>query len=358
MNTVEACLYYPPPEGPHEKKINNHQLQMVYPNVKLKTRIVVVLTLLCATSLCAQIAPTTAPAATSSFSFEDLYTRLNAGTTGSERVFTEPATGPSAATMHTINQIMAKAPLLDAANGADATMVLGGKTFWGLLSGTWGTATGAMPNNGAVTYTPGTADQAVAAGYHNGAGKVSGDADLTASNIKNGVEIFGVPGTMVGGSSLKPGGTFSPGMRWYDNNDGTITDVTTGLVWVKNCNIAACCFTPVQLTQPAVGYYDDVFILVYRLQNGISGLTDGSVEGDWRIPTAKEMQHVSSGTEAASYSFPQLFTNIQGFTYWTITNSPNIQNVYCWNMESLTFTERAKRLVPNTCLVMPVRSGI
>lgn len=42
---------------------------------------------------------------------------------------------------------------------------------------------------------PGTAAQAIAAGYHNGGGTVAGDADLAAGNIVSGVQIFGVTGT-------------------------------------------------------------------------------------------------------------------------------------------------------------------
>jgi hypothetical protein len=66
-----------------------------------------------------------------------------------------------------------------------------------VLTGTTiaGTA-GTMPNNGAVTITPGTTNQTIAAGYHNGSGVVNGDADLIASNIKSGVNIFGVVGTV------------------------------------------------------------------------------------------------------------------------------------------------------------------
>ena len=54
-----------------------------------------------------------------------------------------------------------------------------------------------MPNNGAVTLTPGTADQTIVAGYHNGSGKVVGDPDLTAGNIKKDVNIFNVAGTSI-----------------------------------------------------------------------------------------------------------------------------------------------------------------
>ena len=54
--------------------------------------------------------------------------------------------------------------------------------------------TGTMPNRGAVIITPGTADQVIPAGYHNGAGKVVGDPDLVSANIKAGANIFGVAG--------------------------------------------------------------------------------------------------------------------------------------------------------------------
>ncbi|MTI57495.1 hypothetical protein [Geosporobacter ferrireducens] len=65
-----------------------------------------------------------------------------------------------------------------------------------VLAGTTiaGTA-GSMPNRGAVTITPNTANQTIAAGYHNGSGIVIGSSNLVPSNIKNGVNIFGVIGT-------------------------------------------------------------------------------------------------------------------------------------------------------------------
>jgi hypothetical protein len=54
---------------------------------------------------------------------------------------------------------------------------------------------GTMTNRGAVTITPGTSNQAIAAGYHNGSGYVAGDSDLVAANILAGVNIFNVAGS-------------------------------------------------------------------------------------------------------------------------------------------------------------------
>lgn len=64
--------------------------------------------------------------------------------------------------------------------------------------------TGTMPNNGAVTGTISTVSQeyTVPLGYHDGSGKVgissTEQAKIIASNIRQGVEILGVTGTMSG----------------------------------------------------------------------------------------------------------------------------------------------------------------
>lgn len=56
--------------------------------------------------------------------------------------------------------------------------------------------TGTMPNRGAVTLTPGTADQIISAGYHNGSGKVKGEPNLKPENIKEGISEFGIIGAL------------------------------------------------------------------------------------------------------------------------------------------------------------------
>ena len=62
--------------------------------------------------------------------------------------------------------------------------------------------TGTMPNNGGVTGTINTVagEYTIAQGYHDGSGKVSIDpteqAKIIAANIKQGVQILGVTGTL------------------------------------------------------------------------------------------------------------------------------------------------------------------
>ena len=68
--------------------------------------------------------------------------------------------------------------------------------------------TGTMPNRGAVTGTISAVDgeYTVPQGYHDGSGKVSIDSDdqalLIATNIREGVTILGVQGTMSGSEDM------------------------------------------------------------------------------------------------------------------------------------------------------------
>jgi len=61
-----------------------------------------------------------------------------------------------------------------------------------------GIVAGTMPNQGQKIITPSTVNIAIPRGYHDGTGYVVGDSDLIPSNIKKGVNIFGVLGTLKG----------------------------------------------------------------------------------------------------------------------------------------------------------------
>jgi hypothetical protein len=155
--------------------------------------------------------------------------------------------------------------------------------------------TGTMRDNSAMVIVPTTTNQTIATGYHDGTGYVEGDADLLAHNIKDGIALFGVTGIFTATStalvprtglttSVVPGddGYWQMGMPWpnprfTDNGDGTVTDNTTGLIWLKDAN----CYGPRKWSQAIAA------------ANGLAafycGLGDGSSAGDWRLPNVREL---------------------------------------------------------------------
>ena len=99
--------------------------------------------------------------------------------------------------------------------------------------------------------------------------------------------------------------TTMPEPRFVDNEDGTVTDNNSDLVWMKKplCD---------DLNDSGTGlnWYDSM-VLVANLADGQCGLTDGSVAGDWRLPTKEEWE---------AFVCPQSpepsICNIQGIEQW------------------------------------------
>lgn len=353
------------------------------------SRVLVVLALITSTAfaggLDAPAAPTDANSAM--FTLNDLYNRLDAGTAGAKRgaAFAEPVAGPTAGTMHTLNEIMSKAPVQDDVNGATTDQVATGKKFWGLKAGVgWGVLTGTMPlaalaadsNNVKGGFIATTTLRAI-------------DADLATDSIKAGVNIFGVIGktevvdttsgtaaaadlrlgqkAWVDGVEItgirSSGGVLCPdpdparwsaGKRWYNNNDGTITDTSTGLVWLASSSSTLRDFCATAST--------DAFWYVFTLKSGVGGLTDGSVEGDWRLPTYRELRSLKDGVDPVSGVNPQKFAGIRDDYVWTTTNAGTSvaeYNVITINLSSGAEVHKTKNSAhssPLTALVWAVRS--
>jgi len=273
--------------------------------------------------------PGAPPTSTYLFTLEDIYHRLASGAVGAQSTFAEPPRRPTTGTGRTLNEIMALAPAADDVHGAVAADVLTGTTVWGLTSGAWGELTGTMPDRGSVVIIPTTVSQTIATGYHNGSGYVQGDPDLIAGNVKYGVTLFGITGTLVG-SVLKTGQTISftlgddgdlergaawPSPRFITSTTGVVTDTATGLVWLQN---ASCYGGQTR---------GNALAAANGLNSGECGLSDGSVEGDWRLPNVRELHSLihygvfapalpnAAGTGKWSEGDP--FTGVQLALYWS-----------------------------------------
>ncbi len=98
--------------------------------------------------------------------------------------------------------------------------------------------------------------------------------------------------------------------RFTDMGDGTVRDNDSGLVWLKD---ASCIDLP--YTQSSSGGAADWYNAVLAaaaLEDGICGLTDGSMAGNWRLPTLEEWE----AFVCTSFWGPAIF-NTMGDGQWT-----------------------------------------
>lgn len=113
-----------------------------------------------------------------------------------------------------------------------------------------------------------------------------------------------------------------PTPRFTDNNNGTVTDNLTLLIWTKNANFF----------NGGVAKWTDALALANGLHSGMADLTDGSVEGDWRLPNVRELQSlVDYGSAVPSLPADRPFTKVQMSYYWsssTFASNP----AYTWSV--------------------------
>jgi len=165
-----------------------------------------------------------------------------------------------------------------------------------------------LTGNGTKTLSSG--NDTVAEGYYAATTLSAVDTDLAAGNIKNAIDIFGVMGELHGGCDCS-GGTLVRD-RYCDHGDGTVTDLTNCLVWLKNAN----CFGMKKWVDSST--WDDAQTSAGTLKSVDCGLSDGSEEGDWRLPTLSDLKHLTTGTKpilTGGDTAP--FSDVQSSYYWS-----------------------------------------
>jgi hypothetical protein len=112
-------------------------------------------------------------------------------------------------------------------------------------------------------------------------------------------------------------GISSPNPRFTDNGDGTVMDKQTGLVWLKNAN----CF--------GTRIWSDAITDSNGLNSGECGLTDGTIEGDWRLPNRFELESLLDlGNNSPALPTGHPFTGVQFYYYWSSTTHVYTDHVW------------------------------
>ena len=158
---------------------------------------------------------------------------------------------------------------------------------------------------------------------------------------------IGCPGSGQDGDILS--GMAWPTLRFSDNNNGTVTDNLTGLIWLKD----AGCLGP-QTWQISLNSAN-------ALANGQCGLSDGSIAGQWHLPNLNELESILD----ASRLMPALpadyfFINIQAVapndSYWTSTSQKANGYINAWTA-SLYLGGTASLGKSRNGYALPVRTG-
>lgn len=139
--------------------------------------------------------------------------------------------------------------------------------------------------------------------------------------------------------------------RFLDNGDGTVADCRTGLIWLKNANCYGLQDWYVAMSSAA------------GLNDGECGLSDGSIEGDWRLPTKLELQGIGTDPPRTWYSAApngwrmptSPFVSVQSIFYWSSSerDTDYVWGVYMQNGETLT----VRKTYMDLTYVWPVRNS-
>src|SRR5262245_48320853 len=121
-----------------------------------------------------------------------------------------------------------------------------------------------------------------------------------------------------------------PTPRFTDNNNGTITDNLTGLIWLKNANCPGTnrdWFTALE---------DVAQLNLNGTMNGNNcGDTSnaGSHQTDWRLPNIREIHSLMDYSRTGSPGLPlgNPFLNLGSGNYWSSTTNAG-QSLQAWSI--------------------------
>ena len=107
-----------------------------------------------------------------------------------------------------------------------------------------------------------------------------------------------------------------PSPRFDDNGDGTVSDVLTGLIWLRDAD----CFGTM--------YWTEALTTTADLMTGSCELDDESLQGDWRLPTIRELSSlIDFGESSPALVKGHPFADVRDGAYWTSTTAVEAPNL-------------------------------
>jgi len=128
-----------------------------------------------------------------------------------------------------------------------------------------------------------------------------------------------------------------PNPRFVDNLDGTVTDMLTGLIWLKDASCSELAGTDMEGRAP----WMTALTAAAALADGTCGLSDGSVAGRWRLPSRFELESLldleyrtpampdAAGT--GQWSEGDAFSGVKANYYWSSTSNA-FDPAYAWHV--------------------------
>jgi len=143
---------------------------------------------------------------------------------------------------------------------------------------------------------------------------------------------------------------FDNGKRYIDCGNGTVTDTVTGLVWLQQANCLP------------IDDWSNASQATAMLKDGECNLTDKSVPGDWRLPTADEWSATVARAVALGCGTPTApsLTDDAGTTCYDAAGRTSFVGVFAStpvDPNMIYWSSNANELSPTKALVMFLNGG-